>query len=113
LGVSQLETRFRHQTKSPREGRLQTVCPFFGADSKRCRIEKETRFVELGVGTSLVSIHKWSFCSISVLCSKNNPRNIKHMPAVIFLACLDLEQKSSFMDGHSLGSIFEMEGGQL
>jgi len=22
------------------------------------------------------------------------------MPAVIFFACLDLEQKSSFMDGH-------------
>jgi four helix bundle protein len=26
------------------------------------------------------------------------------MPAVIFFACLDLEQKSSFMDGHELGS---------
>ena len=26
------------------------------------------------------------------------------MPAVIFLACLDLEQKSSFMDGHLLVS---------
>jgi hypothetical protein len=24
------------------------------------------------------------------------------MPVVIFFACLDLEQKSSFMDGHSL-----------
>jgi hypothetical protein len=24
------------------------------------------------------------------------------MPAVIFFACLDLEQKSSFMDGHYL-----------
>jgi len=24
------------------------------------------------------------------------------MPAVIFFACLDLEQKSSFMDGHHL-----------
>ena len=45
------------------------------------------------------------------LCSKNNPRNINYMPAcpvgpadrtgvVIFFACLDLEQKSSFMDGH-------------
>ena len=50
----------------------------------------------------LVSIHKWSFCPISALCSKNNPRNITHMPAVIFLACLDIEQKSSFMDGHYL-----------
>jgi hypothetical protein len=36
----------------------------------------------------LVSVHKWSFCPISALCSKNNPRNIKpyargyffHMP---------------------------------
>jgi hypothetical protein len=27
---------------------------------------------------------------------------LKHMPVVIFFACLDLEQKSSFMDGHYL-----------
>jgi len=47
-----------------------------------------------------VSIHKWSFCPISALCSKNNPQNINYMPAVIFFACLDLEQKSSFMEGH-------------
>jgi hypothetical protein len=51
--------------------------------------------------------------SISALCSKNNPRNIKHMTAcplgledrtgaVIFFACLDIEQKSSFVDGHEL-----------
>jgi hypothetical protein len=39
---------------------------------------------------------------VSALCSKNNPRNIKNMPVVIFFACLDLEQKSSFMDGHYL-----------
>ncbi|RZB31433.1 MAG: hypothetical protein SRB2_04661 [Desulfobacteraceae bacterium Eth-SRB2] len=39
---------------------------------------------------------------VSALCSKNNPRNINYMPAVIFFACLDLEQKSSFMDGHYL-----------
>jgi hypothetical protein len=39
---------------------------------------------------------------ISALCSKNNPRNINYMPAVIFFACLDLGQKSSFMDGHYL-----------
>ncbi|MDH4205736.1 MAG: hypothetical protein OEV45_09435, partial [Desulfobacteraceae bacterium] len=38
---------------------------------------------------------------VSALCSKNNPRNIKHMPVVIFFECLDLEQKSSFMDGHN------------
>ena len=49
---------------------------------------------------SLVSVHKWSFCPISTLREKNNPRNIKHMPVVIFFACLDLEQKSLFMDGH-------------
>jgi hypothetical protein len=59
-----------------------------------------------------VSIHKWSFCPIFALalwnaepiplglCSKNNPRNINYMSAVIFIACLDIEQKSSFMDGH-------------
>ena len=52
----------------------------------------------------LVSVHKWSFCSISALREKNNPRNIKHMPVVIFFACLDLEQKSLFMDGHFLRS---------
>jgi hypothetical protein len=39
---------------------------------------------------------------VSALCSKNNPRNINYMTAVIFFACLDLEQKSSFMDGHWL-----------
>jgi hypothetical protein len=54
------------------------------------------------------------FCPISVpalwnvkpiplgLCSKNNPRNIKHMPVVIFFTGLDLKQKSSFLDGHYL-----------
>ena len=38
----------------------------------------------------------------SALCSKNYPRNIKHMPVVIFFACLDLEQKPLVMDGHYL-----------
>jgi hypothetical protein len=38
-----------------------------------------------------VSIHKWSLFPISVLCSKNNPRNIKHMRVVIFFVCLDIE----------------------
>jgi hypothetical protein len=28
------------------------------------------------IGHLLLSIHKWSFCPISALCSKNNPRNI-------------------------------------
>jgi hypothetical protein len=28
------------------------------------------------------------------------------MPVVIFLACLNLEQKSSFMDGHRLEFIY-------
>ena len=55
------------------------------------------------LGYYLLSIHKWSFCPISVLCEKNNPRNIKHMLVVIFFACLDLEQKSLFMDGHYPG----------
>ncbi|PQP33857.1 hypothetical protein C6A37_10770, partial [Desulfobacteraceae bacterium SEEP-SAG9] len=34
--------------------------------------------------------------------SKNNPRNIKHMPVVIFFVGLDLKQKASLMDGHYL-----------
>jgi hypothetical protein len=29
------------------------------------------------------------------------------MPSVVFIACLDLEQESSFMDGHQL-SIFDL-----
>jgi len=49
-----------------------------------------------------VSVHKWSFCPISALCLKNNPRNTQCIPAVIFFACLDLEQKFSFLDGHYL-----------
>ena len=39
------------------------------------------------------------------LCSKNNPRiirNIKNMPAIIFFAGLDLEQKFSFIIEHWL-----------
>jgi hypothetical protein len=27
---------------------------------------------------------------------------MNYMPVVIFFACLDLDQKSSFMDGHKL-----------
>ena len=50
-------------------------------------------------------IHKWFFRPISALCSKNNPRNIKYMPVVIFFECLDLKRKSSFMDGHKSGPI--------
>jgi hypothetical protein len=50
----------------------------------------------------LVSIQKWSFCPISALCSKNNPRNIKHIPVVIFFAGLDLKQKGSSLDEHCL-----------
>ena len=33
----------------------------------------------------------------AALCSKNNPRNIKYMPVVIFFARLDLERKSSLI----------------
>jgi len=44
------------------------------------------------------------------VCSENNPQNINYMPAVIFLACLDLDQKSSFLDGYYLmASISEGE----
>ena len=50
----------------------------------------------------LVPIHKWFFCLISALCSKNNPRDINYMPVVIFFACLGLEQKSSFLDRHEI-----------
>jgi hypothetical protein len=32
--------------------------------------------------------------------SKNNHRNIRNMPAVIFIALLDLGKKSSFVDRH-------------
>jgi len=35
---------------------------------------------------------------VSALCSKNNARNIKYMPVVIFFACLDLERKSSLIN---------------
>ena len=41
------------------------------------------------------SVDLRSFRPISALCSKNNPRNINYMPAVIFFACLDFERKSS------------------
>jgi hypothetical protein len=41
-------------------------------------------------------LEKLSFCPISSLCSKNYPRHIQYMPAVIFFACLDLAQKSLF-----------------
>ena len=51
---------------------------------------------------------------VSALCSKNNPRNIKYIPAcpvslldrtgvVIFFACLDLERKSSLINRLSNG----------
>jgi len=33
------------------------------------------------------SVDLRSFRPISALCSKNNPRNINYMPAVIFFAC--------------------------
>jgi len=52
--------------------------------------------------TYLVPIHKWPICPISVLCEKFYPRNINHMPAVKFFACLDLDQIFLFLDGHYL-----------
>ncbi|TBV81477.1 MAG: hypothetical protein EYX74_04215 [Desulfobulbaceae bacterium] len=39
-------------------------------------------------------LEKLLFRPISALCSKNYPRNINHIPAVFFFACLDLEQNS-------------------
>jgi len=67
------------------------------------RIFQASSLPRLPEGAQLVSFHKWFFCPISALCSKNNPQNIKHMLAVIFFACLDIEQKSSFLDGHQVG----------
>jgi hypothetical protein len=57
----------------------------------------------------IVLIHNWSFSPISTLCSIINPRNINYMPAVIFFACLDFEQKSSFMDGHYLSPKYNLK----
>ncbi len=57
----------------------------------------------------LVPIQKRSFCPISALCSKFYPRNINYMPVVKFFAGLDLEQKSSFLDGHYLYSHDKIE----
>ncbi|RLC30335.1 MAG: hypothetical protein DRH37_05585 [Deltaproteobacteria bacterium] len=41
--------------------------------------------------------------------SNYDPRNSQYIPAVIFSACLDLDQippwRDSFMDGHSLGNL--------
>jgi hypothetical protein len=48
-------------------------------------------------------VDKWFFFPISLSDSKNNPRNMGNMPAVIFIALLDLEKKSSFM-GRPAGS---------
>ena len=48
----------------------------------------------------IVSGHKWSFFPISLSDSKNTPRNIGNMPAVIFIALLDLGKKPSFVDRH-------------
>ena len=48
----------------------------------------------------LVPIQKWPICPISVLRSKFYPRNINHMPAVKFLARLNLDQICLFLAGH-------------
>ena len=50
----------------------------------------------------LVPIQKRFFRPISALCERFYPRNINYMPVVKFFACLDLEQKLSFLDGHEL-----------
>lgn len=40
------------------------------------------------------SIYLLSFCPISALCEKNNPRDINYMSVVIFLTRLDIEQNA-------------------
>jgi hypothetical protein len=50
----------------------------------------------------LASIHKWLICPISVSGENFNPQNTSCIPAVKFFAFLELEQISSFMDGHYL-----------
>jgi hypothetical protein len=46
------------------------------------------------------SLFLWGYAQKIILLRRINPRNIKNMPVVIFITCLDLEQKSSFVDGH-------------
>ncbi len=50
----------------------------------------------------LVPIQKWLFYPRSVLCENFYPRNINYMAVVKFFARLDLDQNSSFLDGHLL-----------
>jgi len=86
------------------------------ADTRNNRSEREVvpsgkahGYRYFGHVAKLVPIHKWFFCPISVLRSKFYPRNINYMhpkgtswwvPAVKFFARLDLDQNSSFLDGH-------------
>ena len=48
------------------------------------------------------SLFLWGYTQKIILRRRINPRNIKYMPVVIFFACLDLEQKSSFIYGRYL-----------
>ena len=52
----------------------------------------------------LVPIHQWPICPISALCSKFNPRNINYMPAVKFIARLNLDPICLFLDRHYLAT---------
>ena len=48
------------------------------------------------------SLFLWGYTQKIILLRRINPRNINYMAVVIFFACLDIEQKFPFMDGHSL-----------
>jgi hypothetical protein len=47
------------------------------------------------------SLFLWGYAQKIILLRWTNPQNINYMPVVIFFACLDLEEKSSCMDGHN------------
>jgi len=48
------------------------------------------------------SLLLWGYAQKIIHQRRINPRNIKNMPAIIFFAGLDLEQKSSFIIEHWL-----------
>ena len=73
-----------------KDAQIHFVCVKVNATIKFCVVWYKISFgfllwVEMVYSSSyLVPIHKWSFCPISVLRSKNYPRNINYMPSVIF-----------------------------
>jgi hypothetical protein len=57
-------------------------------------------------GLSILSAHPETVFSLNLWhCERFYPRNINYMPVVKFLACLDLERKSSFLDEHYLSAL--------